>query len=206
MFFLILYNNSYGDFMGNLIVISGPSGVGKGTIIKEIKERYQDNDKNLYVSVSYTTRKIREGERDGVDYHFVSVQEFENLIKNNGLLEYNEYGTGNYYGTPKDLVFNYLDNDYDVILEIDVNGYQKIKELNIPHESIFIAPPSYDVLENRLKRRNTESNEIIQKRLKAALNEINHMDIYDYVIYNKENELEQAVDDIMNIMNKKYSK
>ena len=206
MFFLILYNNSYGDFMGNLIVISGPSGVGKGTIIKEIKERYQDNDKNLYVSVSYTTRKIREGERDGVDYHFVSIQEFENLIKNNGLLEYNEYGTGNYYGTPKDLVFNYLDNDYDVILEIDVNGYQKIKELNIPHESIFIAPPSYDVLENRLKRRNTESNEIIQKRLKAALNEINHMDIYDYVIYNKENELEQAVDDIMNIMNKKYSK
>ena len=193
--------------MGNLVIISGPSGVGKGTIINKLKEKYQSENKKLYVSVSYTTRSPRTGEENGKDYYFISTEEFQKLIKNNGLLEYNEYGTGKYYGTPKDMIFNYIDNGYDVILEIDVNGYQKIKELNLPLTSIFVAPPSMDELEKRLRSRNSESDDIINKRLKEASKEIMKMNDYNYVVFNENGKIDEAVNSIYDLMNrKKYIK
>jgi len=207
MFFLFYSIISIGDFMGNLIIISGPSGVGKGTIINRIKEKYKNNNKKLYVSVSYTTRNPRDGEINGRDYYFISVQEFKELINNNGLLEYNEYGTGKYYGTPRDIIFNYLDNDYDVILEIDVNGYKKIKELGIEHRSVFVAPSSIGVLESRLRKRNSEDEENLKKRIKEAFNELNYMNLYDDIVFNEDGKLEEAVDEVYELMNsKKYIK
>jgi len=191
--------------MGNLTIISGPSGVGKGTIINKIIERYQNEDKKIYFSVSYTTRSPREGETDGVEYLFISKEKFIELINNNGLLEYNQYGD-KYYGTPKDIVFDYLDNGYDVIIEMDVNGYQQIKKLGIPHKSIFIAPPSVADLENRLRSRGTENEECIRKRIKQAINEIMMLKEYQHVVFNENDELDKAVDKVYEIMNKKYVK
>ena len=112
--------------MSKLVVISGPSGVGKGTVVKLLQEKYQEEGRKLYLSVSCTTRTPREGEREGVHYYFISEEEFNNKIKHNDFLEYNQYGTGKYYGTPKDKVIDYLQKGYDVILEIDDNGYKQV--------------------------------------------------------------------------------
>ena len=192
--------------MNKLIVISGPSGVGKGTIIEHLKEIYQDKNKKLYLSISCTTRKAREGEKDGVNYYFISLQEFKKRIKNNDFLEYNIYGTGKYYGTPRSTVINYLNSGYDVILEIDINGYKQIKA-NFPNTvGIFIMPPDINELYNRLKNRNTEDEDIIKVRLETAEKEIKENYIYDHIVVNENNKSLEAAQKIYKIINRKERK
>lgn len=186
--------------MSKLLVISGPSGVGKGTIVNHLEEMYQENKKKLYLSISCTTRKPRDGEIDGVNYYFISEKEFKKRIKNNDFLEYNIYGTGKYYGTPKSTVLKYLKNGYDVILEIDINGYKQIKE-NFPDTvGIFIMPPDIEELYNRLKNRNTEDEETIKIRIETAKREIKENNIYDYIIVNENGKSMEAAEEIYNIM------
>ena len=193
--------------MSKLLIISGPSGVGKGTIVNHLKEMYKNNNKKLYLSISCTTRNPREGEVDGINYYFISERKFKNLIKKNDFLEYNIYGTGKYYGTPKSTVLKYLKQGYDVILEIDINGYKQIKA-NFPDAvGIFIMPPDIDELYNRLKNRNTEDEEVIKVRIETAKKEIAENSIYDHIIVNENNKSEEAAKKIYNIMNGgKYGK
>lgn len=188
--------------MSKLVVISGPSGVGKGTIVSHLKEMYQEKQEKLYLSISCTTRNIREGEIDKVHYYFISEEEFQEKIKNNDFLEYNQYGTGKYYGTPKSTVINYLNDGYDVILEIDINGYKQIKENYPDCIGIFIMPPDENELYKRLKNRNTETEEVIKTRLETAKYEIANKDIYDYIIVNKNNQSETSAEEIYNIMHR----
>ena len=186
--------------MSKLLVISGPSGVGKGTIVNHLEEMYQENKKKLYLSISCTTRKPRDGEIDGVNYYFISEKEFKKRIKNNDFLEYNIYGTGKYYGTPKSTVLKYLKSGYDVILEIDINGYKQIKE-NFPDTvGIFIMPPDIEELYNRLKNRNTEDEETIKIRIETAKREIKENSIYDYIIVNENGKSMEAAEEIYDIM------
>ena len=186
--------------MSKLLVISGPSGVGKGTIVNHLEEMYQENEKKLYLSISCTTRKPRDGEIDGVNYYFISEKEFKKRIKNNDFLEYNIYGTGKYYGTPKSTVLKYLKNGYDVILEIDINGYKQIKE-NFPDTvGIFIMPPDIEELYNRLKNRNTEDEETIKVRIETAKREIKENSIYDHIIINENEKSMEAAEEIYDIM------
>ena len=152
------------DKKGMLIVFSGPSGVGKGTVRKKVFEKIGDK---LYYSISMTTRAMREGETNAVEYYFVSKDKFMSELEVGNVLEYNEY-VGNFYGTPKDIIFEKINQGIDVVLEIDVNGARQIKE-KVPNcLSIFVAPPSFEALKERLIGRNTDSDEIIQKRLNAA--------------------------------------
>lgn len=188
------------DTKGLLIVISGPSGVGKGTVRKALFER---EDHNLVYSVSMTTRKPREGEVDGVDYYFVSKEEFEKRIKNDQFLEYAQF-VGNYYGTPKDKVIEQLDAGHEVVLEIEVNGAHQIKEKMPDAVFIFIAPPTYDALEKRLIARGTEHSDAIQARIKKAHDEINLANRYDYIVIN--DEVDNAADRIMNIIRAEHAK
>jgi len=188
--------------MNKLIVISGPSGVGKGTIVKLLKNKYREENKKLYVSISCTTRNIRDGEIDGVSYYFISEEDFLNRIKKGDFLEYNYYGTGKYYGTPKSTVINYLNDGYDVILEIDINGYKQIKENYPDCLGIFIMPPSIDALETRLRNRGTETMEAIQKRLITAETEIKEKDIYDYIIVNEHGKEQEAFQKVYEIISK----
>ena len=127
--------------MSKLVVISGPSGAGKGTVVKELLNIYKENNDKVHLSISITTRKIREGEIDGVSYYFVSEDDFKNKINNNELLEYNKYGTGKYYGTLKSHVFEFLENGYDVILEIDINGYKQVINNYKGAIGIFVTTP-----------------------------------------------------------------
>ena len=188
--------------MSKLLVISGPSGVGKGTIVKILESMYQEDNRKLYLSISCTTRKMREGEVDGVNYYFISEKEFRKRLKNSDFLEYNVYGTGKLYGTPKSTVLEYLKKDYDVILEIDINGYKQIKANYPDCVGIFIMPPSIDELYARLRNRNTEDEELINIRIETAKHEIEEKDIYDYVIVNETNKSEEAARKIYNIMTK----
>ena len=188
--------------MNKLIVISGPSGVGKGTIVKLLKNKYREENKKLYVSISCTTRNIRDGEIDGVSYYFISEEDFLNRIKKGDFLEYNYYGTGKYYGTPKSTVINYLNDGYDVILEIDINGYKQIKENYPDCLGIFIMPPSIEALETRLRNRGTETMEAIQKRLITAETEIKEKDIYDYIIVNEHGKEQEAFQKVYEIISK----
>lgn len=170
---------------GLLIVLSGPSGVGKGTVRKAL---FSQPDTNYEYSISMTTRKPREGEVDGVDYFFKEKEDFEQLIKEGKLLEYAEY-VGNYYGTPIDYVNETLDAGRDVFLEIEVQGATQIRE-KAPHALfIFLAPPSLSELQARLVGRGTESEEVIQNRIAAANAELEMMNLYDYVVENDEVEL-----------------
>lgn len=183
---------------GTLILYTGSSGVGKGTILAELMKR----DDNLRLSVSNTTRAPREGEVDGVQYNFVSVEEFERQIEQDGYLEYAKY-CDNYYGTPKKQVFELLDEGYDVFLEIEVQGGVQILEKYPDILSIFILPPSMEVLEHRLNKRGTEDAETIKKRLEQAEEEIKYKDRYKYNVVNAE--LEKAVDEIMDILKRERS-
>ena len=192
--------------MGKLLIISGPSGVGKGTIVHILEDLYQENNKKLYLSVSATTRNPREGEVDGINYFFITEKEFKKRIKEQDFLEYNIYGTGKYYGTPKSNVLNYLNKGYDVILEIDINGYKQIKENYQDAVGIFIMPPDINELYNRLKNRNTEDEETIKVRLETAKREIKERDIYDYIIVNENNKSDVAAKEIYDIMNKERCK
>lgn len=175
-----------------LFVLSGPSGVGKGTVAKILAERDE-----IALSISCTTRSPRTGEKDGKEYFFISKQEFSDLIENGGLLEYSEH-FGNFYGTPKDFVLKNLENK-DVLLEIDVNGGLKVKE-NFPEAVlIMLAPPSVDEVYNRLVKRNTESLEKIEQRMKRIGYELDKSKFYDYVVVN--DKIEDAVKEIEQILN-----
>ena len=169
---------------GSLIILSGPSGAGKGTIHNELLK----HDSNLKYSVSMTTRKPRKGEVDGVDYFFVSVDEFKKEIENNSFLEYAEVH-GNYYGTLKRVVEKDLDDGYDVILEIDIQGAINIKAQKEDGIFIFIMPPSMRELKNRLIKRGTETKEVLIERFKNAYKEVNEMSKYNYVVINDELDL-----------------
>ena len=166
---------------GSLIVISAPSGTGKGAILAEFTDKYFD-DKIIF-SVSATTRTPRVGEVNGVNYYFISKDEFKEKIKNDGFLEYAEF-CDNMYGTPKDAVMNALNSGIDVILEIETVGAKKVKQ-NYPEAvMVFILPPSMDELKSRLIGRGTETEASINKRLKTAREELKLAGDYDYVIVN----------------------
>lgn len=170
---------------GLLIVLSGPSGVGKGTVRKEL---FSQPDTNYEYSISMTTRKPREGEVDGVDYFFKEKEEFEQLIEKGKLLEYAHY-VGNYYGTPIDYVNETLDAGRDVFLEIEVQGASQIREKAPDGLFIFLAPPSLSELQSRLVGRGTETEEVIATRIEAANKELEMMNLYDYVVENDEVQL-----------------
>lgn len=170
---------------GLLIVLSGPSGVGKGTVRQAI---FSQEDTKFEYSISVTTRKPREGERNGVDYFFKSREEFEHMNENKKLLEWAEY-VGNYYGTPVDYVEQTLSEGKDVFLEIEVQGALQVREAFPEGLFIFLAPPSLSELQNRIITRGTESEELIRNRMAAAKEEIEMMDAYDYVVENDDVEL-----------------
>ena len=163
---------------GKLIVISGPSGVGKGTLCNMLIK-----DLNVEYSVSYTTRNPREGEIDGVNYNFITVDEFREKIRIGDLLEYNIYN-GNYYGTSKSFVMNKINEGKSIILEIDVNGARNVKNIFPDALLIYIAPPSIEELKRRLINRRTESIKKINSRLEIAKEELEKNDFFDYVIIN----------------------
>ena len=173
---------------GILAIISGFSGAGKGTVVNKLLEK-----DNYAVSISATTREPRQGEVDGKNYFFKSRDEFENMIENNQLIEYAEY-VGNYYGTPRDYVFKKLEEGYDVILEIEMQGALKVKEKFPETALIFITPPSADELKKRLVGRGTETIEQIDKRMSRAVDECDYMNKYDYIVVN--DDLDECVDEI----------
>ena len=165
---------------GNLIVISGPSGAGKDTVVKKLLE----TNSNIELSVSMTTRAPRKGEKEGVDYYYVSNEEFQKQIDNGNLLEYANVFGSNYYGTPKDKVLNNIKKGKDVILVIDIQGAIQVKEAMPESIFIFIMPPSMKELKKRLIERDTESSEKILERFKTAYKEINEATKYNYVVIN----------------------
>ena len=167
---------------GLLIVLSGPSGVGKGTVRKEL---FSQANTNYEYSISMTTRNPREGEVDGVDYFFKSREEFEVLIEQGGLLEHAEF-VGNYYGTPLAYVNETLEAGRDVFLEIEVQGAKQIREKAPDALFIFLAPPSLSELKSRLVGRGTETEDVIAKRIATAEEELEMMSLYDYVVENDE--------------------
>lgn len=184
---------------GLLVVLSGPSGTGKGTVIRQILE----DNAQVRLSISATTRQPREGENHGEHYFFVSRDEFEGMIRDNAVLEYAEY-CGRYYGTPKAPIDNWLADGDDVILEIEVQGGAQVKEKCPDCVTIFILPPSEEELENRLRGRGTEDEETIQKRLAAAKAELKEADRYDYNVVN--NDVAETAAEIMEILRKEREK
>jgi len=179
---------------GLLIVVSGPSGTGKGTICRRIIEEVD----NIKLSVSMTSRKRRENELDGKDYYFVTKKEFEERIKNNEFLEYAIVHSNEYYGTPKAKIEDNLNNGISVILEIDIQGALKVKELIKDAIFIFIMPPSMGILKERLTNRHTETEDKILERFKTAYKEINEYKKYNYVVVN--DNLDEAVDKVKAII------
>ncbi|NLM83860.1 MAG: guanylate kinase [Clostridiales bacterium] len=178
---------------GRLFIISAPSGTGKSTVIKRLMETCKD----LYFSVSATTRPARPGEVHGVSYYFITHEEFEKHIRQNDFLEYAEY-VGNYYGTLKAPVISRLEEGKDVILDIDVQGCKQIIAAMPEAITIFLVPPSMEELENRLRTRGTESEERMRNRLIRAKAEMLEKDSYDYVVVN--DEVDKAVAEILEIM------
>lgn len=179
---------------GQIIVISAPSGAGKGTIIKKLLE---NNSKDRWLSVSATSRKPRTGEKEGVNYYFITEDEFKNKIKEEYFLEYTNYA-GNYYGTPREYIREKINKGIDVILEIEIEGATNIKKLIPEALFIFIMPPSLKELVKRLKGRGTETNDKIIKRFNAAYREVNEVTKYNYVVVN--DEIDTAVDKIESII------
>lgn len=188
---------------GMLVVLSGPSGVGKGTVLKEVFK----HDKNLAYSVSCTTRAPRAGEIDGIHYSFISKEKFLENIKKGRMLEYTVY-CDNYYGTDAEFVDNLRNKGFDVILEIETNGAMNVIKKCPDSVSVFIAPPTFEHLKKRLTDRGTESDNIITKRILKAHEELSHIDLYEYLVIN--DVVENAVQDILAILRaeriKKYNK
>ena len=178
---------------GNLIVVSGPSGAGKDTIVNELKKI----NKNIWVSISMTTRDMRPGDIEDVSYYFVTKEEFEKRIKEDKFLEYAEYN-GNYYGTPKDKIQDKLNAGIDVILVIEIQGALKVKKLIEDAIFIFILPPSLHELKKRLINRGSESIDKIISRFKTAYKEINEVTKYNYVVVN--DDIHKAVEKTNSIL------
>lgn len=185
---------------GLLVVLSGPSGVGKGTVRKAL---FEMPDQNFVYSVSMTTRKMRPGEVDGKDYYFVTKEEFEKRIENGEFLEHAEF-VGNYYGTPLDKVNEQLNLGKEVILEIEVEGALQVREKCKDAVFIFLAPPGRKALYDRLKRRGTESEEVIRERIDKANREFKLAFKYDYIVIN--DEVRNAADRIMAIIRAEHAK
>lgn len=178
---------------GLLIVISGPSGAGKGTICKSFMEK----NKDVVLSVSATTRSPRKGEVDGVNYHFMTKEQFKDKIEANDFLEYAEV-YDNFYGTPKSNVEELLESGKDVILEIDIQGALKVKENTEDGVFVFILPPSMEELKQRIIKRGSETEESLMKRFKSAYKEINFVSKYNYAVVN--DEVETAVEKLESII------
>lgn len=175
---------------GNLIVLSGPSGVGKGTIGARLLEKHDD----LCFSVSATTREMREGEQEGVNYYYKTVQQFQEMIENGEFLEYMQVFGRNYYGTPRKFVEEKLAQGISVLLDIDVQGAMVVKK-NYPEAvMIFIAPPTLAELHRRLVGRGTDTEEAIERRFAEAKTELKLVNEYDYVVVN--DDIELAVEDV----------
>lgn len=178
---------------GRVYIISGPSGSGKDSVMKKVFQKKPD----LSFSISSITRAMRPGEIEGEKYNFVSREHFEKMIENDELLEHNVF-VGNYYGTPKAPVINCIENGDDILIEVDVNGAIQIRQKMPDAISIFVMPPSLEILKSRLSGRGTDSQEVIEKRLNEALREIESASEYDYIIIN--DVLEKAADDFLSII------
>ena len=181
------------NIKGRIFVISGPSGVGKGTVVGEVLK----NVDNIYLSVSATTRQMREGEKEGVNYFFKTKQEFQEMINSNQFLEWAEFA-GDFYGSPKFNINNYLSCGKDVILEIEIQGAKQIKEKCPDSVLIFLAPPSFEALEERLIKRHTESIDKVKIRLKKAKQEMNETKLFHYLVVN--DDLKGAVENVVSII------
>jgi guanylate kinase len=179
---------------GHLVVISGPSGVGKSTVIAEVMHQRD----NLVFSVSYTTREPRAGEEDGVSYHFVDKAEFERMIRDGELLEYTQYA-GNYYGTALADIQKFSSQGLDVLLDIEVEGASNVKRKADNAVLIFVAPPSFEELSRRLHGRRTENEEVVRARLEKAQVELKQIPNYDYLVVN--DSVIRAASDIISILN-----
>jgi guanylate kinase len=181
---------------GLLIVVSGPSGVGKGTVREQL---FNTPNHNLHYSISMTTRLPREGEIDGIDYFFVTKDEFLERVKNDDMLEWAEF-VGNYYGTPLEYVEKSRLQGKDVVLEIEVQGAMQVKNKVNDGLFVFLAPPSIEELENRLLTRGTEELDVIKKRIDKARNELPLADSYDYVVVN--DDVHRAAKEILDIIDR----
>lgn len=179
---------------GHLVVISGPSGVGKSTVIAEVMHQRD----NLVFSVSYTTRTPRAGEEDGVNYHFVDKAEFERMIRDGELLEYTQYAE-HYYGTSLPDIQEFARQGRDVLLDIEVEGASNVKKKADNAVLIFVAPPSFEELSRRLYGRRTESEEVVRARLERAQEELQEIPNYDYLVVN--DSVTRAASDIISILN-----
>ncbi len=184
---------------GILIVLSGPSGVGKGTVRRLVMA---DLSLNLVYSISMTTRKPRNLEIDGKDYFFVTKEEFKEKIKEDGFLEYTQF-VGNYYGTPKDYVLELLNRGKNVFLEIEINGAKQVMDhYKDDHMvTIFLVPPSLEELENRIRNRKTETEEVIRERLEKAQSEMKLANMYDFTVVN--DDIQKAANAIQEIIRDK---
>ena len=178
---------------GRLFIISGPSGSGKDTVLQELFKKCPE----LLFSISSVTRPMRQGETEGEKYNFISREQFESMIANDQLLEHNQF-VGNYYGTPKAPVEEAINSGKDIIVEIDVNGAAQIRSKIKDAISVFIMPPSLEILKARLSRRGTETADVIEKRIAVALSEIARATEYDYIVVN--DDLSEAVDDFAAII------
>ena len=178
---------------GTLVLFSGPSGVGKDTVLEVVLNKNRD----LQKSISLTTRDIRENEMDGKDYYFITQSAFDELVKNNEVLEFAQYGK-NFYGTPKAPIDKWLSEGKTIILKIEVQGAKKIKELYPDAVGIFIMPPSMEELEKRLRLRGTESEDDIKRRLDIAKNEMEKSVDYDYLVVN--DDIDLASDNVLDIV------
>ena len=178
---------------GKVFVITGPSGVGKGTVVEQVLKKVD----NIYLSVSATTRSQREGEKEGVNYFFKTKDEFERMIKSDEFLEWAEFA-GDYYGSPKFTINNYLSCSKDVLLEIEVQGAKQVKEKCPESILIFLAPPNFEALEERLIKRQTESIEKVKVRLKKATQEMKEIKLFHYLVVN--DKLPEAIDNVVSII------
>lgn len=184
---------------GILVVISGFSGAGKGTLLKAMMEKYH----NYALSISATTRSPREGEQNGKEYFFVNRESFEKMIEEGQLIEYAQY-VNNYYGTPRQYVFQQMADGKDVILEIEIQGALKIKEQFSEALLLFVMPPNADELKRRLVGRGTESAEVIEARLHRAEEEAAGIDSYDYILIN--DNLEQCMEDMHQLIQAQHNR